>query len=198
MSDAHLDQQHRPEVRHRVAHEEIRRAPHRGERDEAREVRRASNERPGERALDLEQPRLALDAARVAGEAAVAADHAVARHDDRERIAAGRGARGARGSGRAGARGELGVGDRLAVRDARDLDPHAPLEVRALGRERQLEASPLAFEILLDLAFAFGERCRGGILLPLARDGGRVAAALEVEAGEGAAGGGGEQRAERA
>ena len=45
--------------------------------------------------LEPQQRRLALEAAGVAGQRAVAADDAVARHDDRDRVAADRGADGA-------------------------------------------------------------------------------------------------------
>src|SRR5205807_181433 len=51
---------------------------------------------PRERALEAQQPALALDAAAVAAERAAAAQHAVAGHDDRDRVRAQRVARRAR------------------------------------------------------------------------------------------------------
>src|SRR5581483_11355867 len=74
--------------------------------------------------LEREQRALAREAAGVAGEAAVRSDDAVAGHQDRDRVASGRRARGARAAGGAGAAREGVVGDRLAERDRRDRLPH--------------------------------------------------------------------------
>jgi hypothetical protein len=98
--------------------------------------------------------------------------------------------------GRARAPRELGVGDLPAERDLRDLTPHALLEIRPRRRERQVERIALAGEVILDLARAFGERLRLGVLLPVGVGLRRVRLAFEIQAGEAAVLCGGEQRAE--
>ncbi len=69
---------------------------------------------------------------RVAAEAAAAAQHAMAGHDDRHRVGGQRRARGARRAGAAGARRDVAIGGRLAVRDlgrrAQHLAPEAARE----------------------------------------------------------------------
>ena len=61
-------------------------------------------------ALELQQVVLAVEAARVAAEAAAAAQHAVAGDDDRDRVGAERVAGGARAARVAGLRGDVAVG----------------------------------------------------------------------------------------
>src|SRR4051812_49725609 len=76
--------------------------------------------------LVIEQRALGLQAARVARQGAVGADHAVARVDDRDGIAAV----GATDRTRDAAEltGQLAVGDRLAVRDPAQSRPDGALE----------------------------------------------------------------------
>src|SRR5258707_5874021 len=128
--------------------------------------RGSSNERALQHSFELEQFRLAPEPSGVSREAAVGADHAVARHDDRERIAASGRTRGTRRAWSARARRQLRVSDRLAEGNARDRDPDTALEFRTFGRERQLEALALSLEVLHELARACGDRRRGRILLP--------------------------------
>jgi len=106
----------------------------------------------------LEQPALAREAARIAHEPSVAADHAVARDRDRDRVAA------------------IGVAHR--ARRARPADPPRDLAVARGGPERDLaQRSPHA---VLEIAAARVERqCseRGGRAGEIARE--RGAGALE-------------------
>src|SRR6185436_5257409 len=85
---------------------------------------------PPRRRLALEQTPLAIDAPPVAGHAAVAAHHPVARDDEGDRI---RGA-GPRDRARRGrlpdAAGDLAVGPRLPAGDRLQLLPHPALEGR--------------------------------------------------------------------
>src|SRR4051794_38852264 len=113
--------------------------------------------------LELEQGALHLDPARVAGERAVGADDAVARHDDRDRVQRVRAADGAARRGPADPRRDLGVRRGLAVRDRANLVPHAPLELRAGEPELEVELGALAREVLLELDR--GGRQRRGVAL---------------------------------
>src|SRR4051794_18186970 len=94
--------------------------------------------------LVVEQCALGVQAAGVPGQGAVRADHAVARRDDRDRVAAVGAADGA-GDARQLA-GELAVGDRLAVRDLAQPRPDGALERRAALGQRQVERGALAGE----------------------------------------------------
>src|SRR5205814_778516 len=67
--------------------------------------------------LEVEQEPFARQAAGVAGQRAVLADHAVARHDDGQRVAADGGADVARGPRITEFRGQIAVRPRFAVRD---------------------------------------------------------------------------------
>src|SRR5215475_10284397 len=99
-----------------------------------------------------EQPLFAVQAPAVAGERAVRADHPVAGHDDRDRVAPVGQPDGAGGDRRLTQRGGyLAVADRLAVRDPGELGPHGELERRAARRERQVERGALAREVLTQL-----------------------------------------------
>src|SRR5689334_4050454 len=99
--------------------------------------------------LEIEQRALVLEPAAEAGQRAVAADDPVARADDGDRVAAVGAADGARLAGVPDARGDLAVAGGLAIRDAQELGPHAPLEGgAALGTQRQLEGGALAGEVL--------------------------------------------------
>ena len=126
---------------------------------------RASSRRPGSEQrllagarLELEQRALRREAAGVAGQRAVGADHPVAGDDDRQRVAAGRGADGAGPVGAPQRPGDRPVALRLAVGDRGDLLPDRPLEAAAAARrQRQLELAPLAGEVLLELGRGLGE-----------------------------------------
>ena len=87
--------------------------------------------------LELEQELLALQPAGVAGEGAVGADDAVARDDDRDRVAAvGQADRARGGVGAAEAVRDLAVRRGLAVADLAQLAPDPLLERRADRGER--------------------------------------------------------------
>src|SRR5580765_2119580 len=106
-----------------------------------------------DRALEPEQLFLAVETAGVADELAVRADHAVARKDDRQWVSVHHRADGARRARPRRACGQLAVRDDLPVRDARELPEHAAVEVREPGDvDREVEAVPLAFEVLVELA----------------------------------------------
>ena len=92
-----------------------------------------------ERALQGEQRDLAVHAAGVAGEGAAGADHAVAGHDDADRVAADRGTDRPGGLRLADARGDVAVGRGRAERDRPQLLPDRELEGGAGGVERQVE-----------------------------------------------------------
>src|SRR2546423_6701304 len=96
--------------------------------------------------LEVQQRALAVEAAAEARERAVGADHAVARDDHRDRVAAVGEADGADGPGVAEAAGERAVGGRLAGRDLAQHRPHALLELSPVGRELQGEVGALAGE----------------------------------------------------
>src|SRR3954447_17477749 len=106
--------------------------------------------------LVIEQGALGVQAAGIAGQGAVRADHAVTWGDDRDRVAAV-GAADRAGNARELA-GELAVGDRLAVRDLAQARPDGALEGGAVLGQRQVERGPLAGEVLVELALHLGER----------------------------------------
>src|SRR5690349_21493231 len=101
--------------------------------------------------LVLEQPALARQAAAVAGQRAVRADHAMARHDDADRVAAVRQADGARTVRAADALGQLAVALGRAIRNVEQRAPHALLEFGADRVERDREAAQLAGEVRAQL-----------------------------------------------
>jgi hypothetical protein len=82
------------------------------------------------RTLEAEQLLFAAEPARVAREVAVRAHEAVARDHDREWVARVRAADGACTLRQAEASRLLGIRPGLAVRDLREGEPGAPLEVR--------------------------------------------------------------------
>ncbi len=105
-----------------------------------------------ERALQLEQPALSVQATGVAAKRPAAAQHAVARHDDRDRVRAERVAGCARAARAAGLGGDLRVAEHAAVRDRRGRAQHAPAEgpdERPI--ERQVEVAPAPGEVLVEL-----------------------------------------------
>src|SRR6478735_8693172 len=81
-------------------------------------------------AFQSQQGFLLVQAPRIAGEAAVRADHAVAWEHDRDRIAVHRAADRARGVRPADPGGEGAVGRHLAERDTRELVQHLLVERR--------------------------------------------------------------------
>src|SRR5581483_1382865 len=83
--------------------------------------------------LVREEPALRVEPRGIAGELAGGADHAVARHDEPDRVCPAGGADGAGGRGRADEVRDLAVGASRAGRDRPERRPHAALEGRALG-----------------------------------------------------------------
>src|SRR3954470_12676016 len=89
-------------------------------------------------AFVVEQPALHIQAAGVAGELAGRADDAVAGDDDADRVQDVGAADRAGEAGVAELARDLAVGDGLAVRDLDQRVPHAPLELGALGGQREV------------------------------------------------------------
>src|SRR5690349_16466554 len=96
--------------------------------------------------LGGEQLALAVEAARIAAERAIAADHAVARDQHRDMIVAIRGPDRTHGFGLADCGGDLGVAARLAEWDFPQLAPDLLLEGRAGNVDRQLRGSRGVFD----------------------------------------------------
>ena len=90
--------------------------------------------------------------AAVAGEFAARSDHAVAGDHDWQRVAAVGETNRTRRRPLAEAYCDLSVGRRLAVRNVEQRAPDALLERRAFGRQRQIELTPPAVEVLPELA----------------------------------------------
>ena len=106
-----------------------------------------------QRALELQQPALALDASAVAAEGSPAAQHAVTGDHDRHRVGAQRVACCSRATRAARVGCDLGVAEHAAVGDLRGNRQHAaPEGSHEPPVERQLEAAPAAAEVLLQLA----------------------------------------------
>src|SRR5262249_26449421 len=121
--------------------------------------------------LVIQQPRLAIEAAAVAGEVSGRADDAMTRDDDRDWIRAVGGACGARGTGRSERLRDGAIAGRLAGGDARQRLPHPFLEWRAAHVERDIaDLRALAGEISVqppprtgdDRRLAVGDRVRRG------------------------------------
>jgi hypothetical protein len=104
-----------------------------------------------ERALEAEQLLFAAEPARVTREVAVRAHEAVARDHDREWVARVRAADGPCTLRQAESSRLFGIRPGLAVRDRREGEPGAPLEVRPDEIERELERRPPAGEVLGEL-----------------------------------------------
>src|SRR6185295_409578 len=111
----------------------------------------AERAEPEQRALVLQQPPFAIDAAAESREISVRADHAMTRHDDRNRVLAVGRANGARIPGVAELARELPVAGRAAVGDLAQQGPYAALELGSVSIERQIEADSGALEILRQL-----------------------------------------------
>src|SRR5512132_47164 len=102
--------------------------------------------------LEVEQRALVVEPPAVAGQRTVAADDAMARADDGDRVAAVGAADGTRLAGVADAAGDLAVADRLAVGDLQQRLPDALLEgAAAVGTQWQVEVGALAGEVLAQL-----------------------------------------------
>src|SRR6266700_4076857 len=101
--------------------------------------------------LDLEQGALPVQAARVAGELARAADHPVAGNHDAQRVAAHRRADVPRIRPGPQAAREIAVGGRLPVGHAGDQFPDPAVEYRAPDPQGQLEHPPAPAEVLAEL-----------------------------------------------
>src|SRR5437879_5632469 len=120
---------------------------------------RRAADRNDVRALETQQSGLHGETARKAGERAVRSDHAMARRDDRDRIAAVRGADGAHGRGMPDLIGDLRVAARLAERNREQRVPHLLLERGPDEIELEIEDLAPAREILRELALG-GEQHR--------------------------------------
>jgi hypothetical protein len=134
-----------------------------------------------------------VQAAAVAGEAAVRADDAVARDDDRHGRPPHRGAHGADDVGAAEPLGELRVRDRGAEGDLAQVRPDPLLEGRAAEVEGEVERPLLAGEVRLELRD--GGRQRSGVVVALIQ---RPAAPREPQPGQAALARQDGQRSERA
>src|SRR5207248_2428517 len=134
--------------------------------------------------LKRKQRALSIEPARITREAAVRSDDSVARNDDADRIAPGRGARGARAARASGAARELAVGDGLAEADRGDRLPHGQLKRRAFRCERGFEALALAAEVFGELLFRLAKRRVACIPPPIRVNLRKIFLAVEVDAGE--------------
>jgi hypothetical protein len=103
-------------------------------------------------AFEREEMFLDGEPAAVAGEFSACANDAVAGDHDWQRIAAVGETNRSRGRPLADAHCEFAVGRRLAVRNVEQCAPDALLERRAFGRQRQIELTPSAVEVLRELA----------------------------------------------
>src|SRR5690606_7383901 len=130
-------------------------------------------------ALELEQLALDRQPAAVAGQRAVAADDAVTRDDDRDRVAAVREANGPHGLRLADRARDVGIGRRPSVAHIEQRVPDPPLERRSLERERHVELPPLAREVLAKLPGDGLER--PGVLVRVGRRGLRPASGREAD-----------------
>lgn len=108
--------------------------------------------------LEPQQLDLAFEAARITGQGAVAADDAVARHDDRNRVQADRCANRAGGRRAADRHGDLAVAAQHAGFDLEQRAPHLALERRAVQVEPQVEVLQPAGEILRQLPCSVGQQ----------------------------------------
>ena len=137
--------------------------------------------------FEREQKAFRARRAAPAAELAAGGRDAVARDDDGDRVRAARPADRAGGASDRG--GERAIGPRLAEGDRRHRRPYAALERRARRRQRQREARQAPGEIGFELRRRLGERAAGR--------GARLCLRAPLDAGEGAAGGGQAQPADR-
>src|SRR4051812_29709936 len=101
--------------------------------------------------LQFEKELLALQPAGETGQPPVAADHPMAGHDDRERIAAHRLAHGLSEPLVAQSLRDLAIGRGLPERDLPEHPPDPLLELIATGGGRQIELGPPPVEVLPQL-----------------------------------------------
>src|SRR4029079_8431781 len=112
-------------------------------------------------ALEPQQLLLPLEPAAVADEAARGADDAMAREDDRERIAVHHHADGARGLRAPGPCRQLAVRLRVPVGDLRELGEDGHCEARLPTEvDGQVDRAPTAGEVLLELGPGVVDRAR--------------------------------------
>ena len=149
-----------------------------------------------------DQPAFAVEAAAIAGQGRVGADHPVAGHNDGDRVGAVGEPDGAAGGGAADALGEVAVADRRAGRDAAQFGPDLALERCAAGLHRQtVECGEIAVEIGLEYGtgrsgVSGGREGIGAVMQPQqAMQAGLVV--VEVERAEGGAVGDEQDRADR-
>ncbi len=128
--------------------------------------------------LQRQQCLLDGQASRIAGEAAILADHPVAGDDDGERIAAVRGTHRPHRVWLADGAGDVAVAAGLPVGDVAQRLPHRLLKRRAPGGERQGEALQPAREVVPKLGEEGGERL--AVLLPVLHVGQRPQSGQEV------------------
>src|SRR5690348_1951305 len=104
-------------------------------------------------ALQSQQCFLTVEAAGVADEPAVRADHAVTGEDDRDRVAVHRPADRSGGVRLADLRRERAVGRHVPEGDTCELAEHLALELRQGGEVGlEVEVTPVAGEVLVQLA----------------------------------------------
>src|SRR5579862_160715 len=104
------------------------------------------------RALEPQQPLLAVEPSAVAGEVSARADDAVAGENDRDRVPVHDGADSPCRLGRADACGKSAVRRRRAVGHLRELDEDVPIEVRRSAQvELEVERVATAGEVLVQL-----------------------------------------------
>src|SRR5699024_10956573 len=126
-----------------------------------RQPSEARSEQPRGARFQLQQVLLGGDPAAVTGQRPVRADHPVAGHDDRDRIAVVRQAYGACGSGFADLGSDLPVAAPLPVPDALQGPPAAHLVRGPVQHGRPLELVALTGEVLPKLLLHGRERLRG-------------------------------------
>src|SRR5215831_6775361 len=97
--------------------------------------------------LEVQQEPLTVKTAAIASQAAICTDDAVAWNDQRDRVLAVSQTNGPAGCLAPDLPGKLPIGASLAIRDCLQCRPDPPLERRALGRQRQVEAGQLAREV---------------------------------------------------
>ena len=101
---------------------------------------------------DAQQSPFAIEAARIAGQAAIGPQHAVAGHHHAQRVAAHRRAHGPHGAGVAQLAAQRAVAGGLAPANLQQRAPHGLLECRAARQiQRQVEVLALAGQVLLQL-----------------------------------------------
>ncbi len=139
-------------------------------------------------AFERQQAALGIHAAGVSRQRAVAAHHAVARYEDRQRVAVVGRPHGAARPRPADLRGDLRIGAGGAVGDRLQRPPDLLPEGRPVGGERQGELPPQPREVFVDLPCRLAQQgCGRGV---------GVGRAAEVEAHERPVGGRERQRPE--